>query len=120
MCKIRCDVAVRYLALEPVPNLNPSVQDLRKYIMPGTAVGECHRIYLEKLRPVLERNHELNPRRKHKFDSRAACVVIDKRIPLAGCRHPSGLFNFEISPISFETWHGPSPPIPSAQVRSRV
>lgn len=74
LCTIRCEVAVRYLAMELEPNLSPSVQDLREYRMPGTAVGECHKIYLAKLLPVLKMSHDANENKKKAFDARGACL----------------------------------------------
>ena len=93
MCLIRGDVAGRYMKLEQVPNLSPSVQDLLEYNMPNTAVKECHDILCERLLPAMEAFHEANPNRKHNFRKRDACRPIEKRIPPARCQHPSETSN---------------------------
>ena len=88
LCIIRGGVAVKYLALEQVANLSPSVEDLPAYDMPGTAVSECHEILSERFLPALKAFHEANPNRKHNFRKRDACRPIEKRIPPARCQHP--------------------------------
>ena len=93
LCIIRGGVAVKYFALEPVPNLSPSVKDLLAYDMPGTAVAECHDILCERLLPAMKAFHEANPNRKHNFRKRDACRPIEKRIPPARCQHPSETSN---------------------------
>ena len=93
LCIIRGNVAEKYLALEQVPNLSPSVEDLLAYDMPGTAVSECHEILSERLLPAMKAYHEANPNRKHKFRKRDACRPIEKRIPPARCQHPSETSN---------------------------
>ena len=93
LCIIRGGVAVKYFALEPVPNLSPSVKDLLAYDMPGTAVAECHDILCERLLPAMKAFHEANPNKKHNFRKRDACRPIGKRIPPARCQHPSETSN---------------------------
>ncbi len=93
LCMIRCGVATKYLKLEPVPNLSPSVKDLLVCDMPGTAVAECHDILCERFLPAMKAYHEANPNRKHKFRKREACRPIEKRIPPARCQHPSETSN---------------------------
>ena len=93
LCLIRGGVAVKYLALEQVPNLSPSVEVLLSYDMPGTAVSECHEILSERLLPAMKAYHEANPNRKRKFRQRDACRPIEKRIPPARCQHPSETSN---------------------------
>ena len=93
MCLIRGDVAGRYMKLEQVPNLSPSVEVLRSYDMPGTAVSMCHEILSGRLLNAMKENHEANPNRKNKFNQRAACRPIEKRIPPARCQRPSETSN---------------------------
>ncbi len=93
LCLIRGGVAVKYLALEQVPNLSPSVEVLLAYDMPGTAVSERHEILSERLLPAMKAYHEANPNGKHKFRKRGACRPIEKRIPPARCQHPTETSN---------------------------
>ena len=93
LCPIRCEVAATYLAVEQVPNLSPSVQVLRSYELPGTAVSKCHEILSGRLLNAMKEHHEANPNRKRIFNQRAACRPIEKRIPPARCQHPSETSN---------------------------
>jgi hypothetical protein len=88
-CSIRLDIARRYLAKETPPIKDPSLQQLREYNMPGTAIQECHTMFRAKLEDVLRKSHEGNEKKKKPFESRAACRPIEKRIPLARFQHHS-------------------------------
>ena len=75
LISIRTDVARRYFAWETPANNDPSLQQLREYDMPGTAVQECHQIFRSKLEDVLRKVHDRNVNRKKDFDGRAAYKV---------------------------------------------
>ena len=94
LCFIRGQVAAENLSLQHHrPNQIWSVKQLRDYVMPGSAVQECHDIFKKKLEVALRAHHDANPNRKNKFYLRSACRPIEKRIPPARCQHPSETSN---------------------------
>ena len=69
LISIRTDVARGYFAWETPANNDPSLQQLREYDMPGTAVKECHDIFRSKLYDVQEREQEEGLRRSRSIQS---------------------------------------------------
>ena len=69
LCLIRFEVAATYLAVEQAPNLSPSLQVLRSYELPGTAVAKCHEVLLGRLLNAMKGHHEANPNHKNKLFS---------------------------------------------------